>query len=290
MNDATPQKFIVQEGLTRRQKAALKKEPPLKHIHTRRDDGKILAYLEGWYVIAEANRIFGPENWDRITLASQCVWQGKANGNAACAYTSKVRICVRTGLTTLIREGSGVGQATGRDPGEAHGLALKAAETDATKRCLSTLGAPFGLTLYDKENPTTIEVLAIAAKQNERTCPTLNDNQDKYKKHDTPAAKAPWIAYGPTSEIRGVFKDPALCCSAIRRAIEGASSTAELEAIYAINKRTMARLHAEKPDLVSDAGQHYVTILSALFQARLKRYASQTPTVSINRFPEEALL
>ena len=34
---------------------------------------------------------------------------------------------------------------------EAHDLALKAAETDATKRALATFGNPFGLALYDRE-------------------------------------------------------------------------------------------------------------------------------------------
>ena len=33
----------------------------------------------------------------------------------------------------------------------AHEIALKAAETDATKRALATFGNPFGLALYDKE-------------------------------------------------------------------------------------------------------------------------------------------
>ena len=36
-------------------------------------------------------------------------------------------------------------------PGEAHELALKAAETDATKRALATFGNPFGLALYDRD-------------------------------------------------------------------------------------------------------------------------------------------
>jgi Rad52/22 family double-strand break repair protein len=33
-------------------------------------------------------------------------------------------------------------------PGEVHDIALKAAETDATKRALATFGKPFGLELY----------------------------------------------------------------------------------------------------------------------------------------------
>src|SRR5262249_43418365 len=37
-------------------------------------------------------------------------------------------------------------------PGEAHDFALKAAETDATKRALATFGKRFGLTLYGGGN------------------------------------------------------------------------------------------------------------------------------------------
>ena len=36
-------------------------------------------------------------------------------------------------------------------PGEVHDIALKAAETDATKRALATFGKPFGLELYRKD-------------------------------------------------------------------------------------------------------------------------------------------
>src|SRR5690606_23829143 len=101
--------------------------------------------------IEEANRIFGAERWDRITLTAQCVWQGRHDGKHACTYTARVRLCVRTRDETFVREGSGAGHGSGKHLGEAHGHALKAAETDATKRALATLGAPFGLTLYDTQ-------------------------------------------------------------------------------------------------------------------------------------------
>jgi hypothetical protein len=62
-----------------------------------------------------------------------------------------VRIAVRAGPLTITREGCGSGEAKAFTPGEAHELALKAAETDATKRALATFGNPFGLALYDRE-------------------------------------------------------------------------------------------------------------------------------------------
>src|SRR5262249_8466419 len=34
-------------------------------------------YVEGWHVIAEANRIFGYDAWDRQTITTHCVWSGK---------------------------------------------------------------------------------------------------------------------------------------------------------------------------------------------------------------------
>jgi hypothetical protein len=40
-----------------------------------------------------------------------------------------------------------------RVPGEVHDVALKAAETDATKRALATFGRPFGLELYRNKAP-----------------------------------------------------------------------------------------------------------------------------------------
>ena len=59
-----------------------------------------------------------------------------------CALT------VQADGATIIREGHGTGEGRGTSPGEVHDIALKAAETDATKRALATFGRPFGLELY----------------------------------------------------------------------------------------------------------------------------------------------
>ena len=64
---------------------------------------------------------------------------------------AKVRISVRAGDAVIVREGSGTGEGKASTPGQAHELALKGAETDATKRALATFGNPFGLALYDRE-------------------------------------------------------------------------------------------------------------------------------------------
>ena len=58
-----------------------------------------------------------------------------------------------------------MGRAKGRghSPGEVHDIALKAAETDATKRALATFGKPFGLELYRKDKKGILEIAHVAA-------------------------------------------------------------------------------------------------------------------------------
>lgn len=49
---------------------------------------------------------------------------------------------------SIVREGHGTGEGHGTSLGEVHDIAIKVAETDATKRALATFGRPFGLELY----------------------------------------------------------------------------------------------------------------------------------------------
>ena len=66
-----------------------------KHVKTRRVHDTTLAYVEGWHVIAEANRIFGYDAWDRHTLSTRCVWSGSTSPQYGAAYIAKVRIAVQ---------------------------------------------------------------------------------------------------------------------------------------------------------------------------------------------------
>ena len=108
-------------------------------------------------VIAEANRIFGFDGWERSTLISRCVAEHERpigrdrKSGWGVTYIARVRITITAGNRTLIREGSGAGHGIDSDLGLAHESALKEAETDATKRALMTFGNPFGLALYDKQ-------------------------------------------------------------------------------------------------------------------------------------------
>ena len=110
--------------------------------------GSSLHYVEGWHVVAEANRIFGFDGWDRESVTSTCVWTKQTGLRFAAAYVTRVRITVRAGDERIVREGCGAGESNAASPGQAHEFAAKAAETDATKRALSTFGNSFGLSLY----------------------------------------------------------------------------------------------------------------------------------------------
>jgi hypothetical protein len=117
-----------------------------------------VSYLEGWQVIAEANRIFGFDGWQRQTIAVRCVAQAERTIGRdqklgwGVTYTARVRITVLAeGITPLVREGTGAGHGIDADLGQAHESAIKEAETDAMKRALMTFGNPFGLALYDKQ-------------------------------------------------------------------------------------------------------------------------------------------
>ena len=84
-----------------------------------------LSYVEGWHAIAEANRIFGFDAWDRRTVSTACVWSGQSGQVHAAAYTAKVRVSVRAGDMVIVREGSGTGEGRASTPGQAHELALE---------------------------------------------------------------------------------------------------------------------------------------------------------------------
>jgi DNA recombination protein Rad52 len=137
-------------AFTDEQRVALKSKLSYRHVRSRMSDGVAIPYLEGWHVIAEANRIFGHDGWSRTTVEPRCVWRDTQRGQTTCFYTAKVCVTVTADGSTIVREGIGTGTGRSTAPEVAHEMALKAAETDATKRALATFGNPFGLALYDK--------------------------------------------------------------------------------------------------------------------------------------------
>ncbi len=147
------------EGFSEEQRAMLAAALDPAYVKTRRGPkGRTLSYVEGWRVIAEANRIFGFEGWDLTIEEVRLLREGEGldgDGNKVwtTAYMAKVRVTVWAGETEVVHEGLGFGDGAaplGR-PGEAHEGALKEAETDAMKRAFRYFGSSMGLDLYDKD-------------------------------------------------------------------------------------------------------------------------------------------
>lgn len=138
------------------------------NVKSRAQAGRNLSYIEAWWAIAEANRIFGFDCWARETVDLIPLGEPRlVDGKWRVGYRAKVRVTVRTfngesGGAEIVREGCGFGSGIDKDPDQAHESALKEAESDAMKRALMTFGNPFGLALYDKAqtNVTTARPVA----------------------------------------------------------------------------------------------------------------------------------
>ena len=154
------------------------------------------------------------------TLSSRCVWCNSANHHGA-AYIAKVRIA--SGPATSPSPGKAVaGEGKAPTPGEAHELALKAAETDATKRALATFGNPFGLALYDRER------LGVRRARREEGFPA-NWPVGPPPRHPVPTKQA--------------FDTPSEVACALRKAIDEAEISSSLFATWEQNVETVRILN-----------------------------------------------
>src|SRR6478609_2365338 len=203
-------------ALTQNQVRLLRAKLEPKHVKTRKANGADLNYVQGWHVIAEANRIFGYDAWDRRTLDSHCVWSGVSGSAHGAAYTTRVRVSVRAGDIIIVREGSGTGEGKAPTPGQAHELALKGAETDATKRALATFGNPFGLALYDREQ------LGVRKARNGKASPPIG----------------PWVLRSASGADEASFDQPSEFACALRNSMTEAHDIELLFAIWEHNVET----------------------------------------------------
>jgi DNA recombination protein Rad52 len=214
-------------AFTDQQSRQLKAKLDAEHVKTRKANGLTLSYIEGWHAIAEANRIFGFDGWDRRTLFTNCIWTGTCDRDYLAAYTARVRIYVRAGEVLIVREGSGTGEGKGDTPGQAHEIALKSAETDATKRALATFGNAFGLALYDREQAGVRHHSKAKAGSPE------------------PIAKGPWVVHS-AGAIKGSFDKPVNFAQALRAAMTEARDIERLFEIWEQNVATVRELNASR--------------------------------------------
>jgi Rad52/22 family double-strand break repair protein len=182
-------------GFSARQVQALRRNLDHRHVRTREAHGRELSYIEGWYAITEANRIFGFDGWNRETVESRCVLARENRGTFLAVYLARVRVTVHADGAVVIREGHGTGEGRGTSPGEVHDIALKAAETDATKRALTTFGKPFGLELYRSGRTASQKPLPSPS------VPVLADARLGFHPDDTTPIPRPSRYYGRRQDL-----------------------------------------------------------------------------------------
>jgi len=136
-------------------------------------------------------------------------------------------VSVRAGDSTIVREGSGTGEGKASTPGQAHELALKGAETDATKRALATFGNPFGLALYDREQ------VGVRKARGEKTSPAIG----------------PWALRLATGAEKASFDQPNEFVGALRKAMSAAH---DIELLFAIWEQNVDSVRALNRSLRQD--------------------------------------
>ena len=151
-----------------------------------------------------------------------------------------------------MREGSGTGEGSGLTPGQAHEIALKSAETDATKRALSTFGNPFGLALYDREQ------LGIRKRRDLRSAPALG----------------PWVLRSELGTERSSFNKPSEFAAALRAAMSAVRDIEILFALWEHNVETVRAInrsldqhHLEKSGIAAQLVAHLKQCAVALAKA-----------------------
>ena len=143
-----PVSLSAEAGLTPEQIEELKKPlDPSRVLRRMGFRGQQLEYLPVHDVIETANRIFGFGGWQREIRRLEKVFEDETDGVYSVGYLCEYRIKVGN----VIHEDVGFGASSNQpDPVQAHEMAVKAAVSDALKRCFRAFGDQFGLSLYRK--------------------------------------------------------------------------------------------------------------------------------------------
>lgn len=150
---------------------------PRSAIHTRKQAGTTLAYVEGWWIIQKANEIFGYDGWETtlVNLKQVDLSSYEKNGREMwrCTYTCEMSMEVHK---STVHQDVGVGTGFSSQAGDAIEGACKEAVTDALKRCARHWGNQFGLALYDKKKEGVEEKATTPSKAPKTASPTDSGN------------------------------------------------------------------------------------------------------------------
>jgi len=235
-------------------------------VQRREQEGRTLFYIEGWYALAEANAIFGYDGWDRETVYFEKLFERSRGESTNCGYAARVRITVRARGRQIVREGTGVGRALA-NCADAHERAMKAAETDATKRALATFGSRFGLLLYDKEQR--------ALAQRPRGSVARGDGQsDGIAGSAAVSDEADALVLVAPDGQSWKVGSPEAFCSGLRQMIEATSGFEDLDRLWRANQAGLSRLR-ETPTLTTSRGEHFGDVLARLMVKRTRQLVTK---------------
>ncbi len=146
------------------------------------------SYIEGWWAVREANRIFGHGAWSHqiVNLTPFIIaTQGTPNyhgSNNREGYLIAFHCTVRVTVGDQSHDGVGYGEGIDyNNCGQALESAVKEAETDAMKRALKNWGNPFGLALYDKDQ---VDVERAPADKGHGYCTLPGHNNAPFSQSD----------------------------------------------------------------------------------------------------------
>lgn len=140
--------------LSDEQRKALQESIPREAVTQRKQSGQTLDYVEGWWVIAELNRILGPDGWSFEVLRE--AWPLPLGERKNSRDEPRLTACFQvTGRLTFAdgstREDVGIGSGVSKsDPVSVIEGATKEAVTDCIKRCARQMGNRTGGALYQK--------------------------------------------------------------------------------------------------------------------------------------------
>jgi hypothetical protein len=162
------------------------------------NSGRMFSYLSADYVIDRMNKLFGNLNWSTSTLHVEAVYEGSIKDRYGkekfhVSYIARVQVEAqhidengRVVRTSHVGTGYGDGSDS-TNPGKAHELAAKEAESDALKRACKNFGQSMGLALYDKDQPNVVEDGDAGKSSSASTAPQLSSTQPS----QAPAPSAP---------------------------------------------------------------------------------------------------
>ena len=154
-------------ALTDTQVRQLRAKLEAKHVKTRKANGTDLHYVEGWHVIAEANRIFGYDAWDRRTLASRCVWSGPSGAYHGAPIPPKCASACEPATSRLCARAQAAAKARPLPQGKRMSLRSKVPKPMPPSGRLPPLAIPLGLRFM------TVSRSACAKREGEKASPPI---------------------------------------------------------------------------------------------------------------------